>query len=213
MATIEKMTVHKALTERKILDDRISKTISEGSYCVANKHSNDKIKGIPLEEYVKIMQGDHDKAVCLIARRKALGRAIMLSNAITKVDVAGDEYTVAEAIEMKNHGIEFAQRLRMAIKQQYDIAKAKAQTENDGLDERAERYVTGLFGNKEGKVNREEIEKSKQTYSEMNRYELVDPLNVLEKIEALDKEIDGFLAEVDAALSVSNSLTEITIEY
>lgn len=44
--TTEKMTVHKALTELKLLDDRIAKAIAEGIYCVANKHSNDKIGGV-----------------------------------------------------------------------------------------------------------------------------------------------------------------------
>ena len=55
--TTEKMTVHKALAELKLLDDRIEKAIKEGVYCVANKHSNDKIGGVPIDEYIKIMQG------------------------------------------------------------------------------------------------------------------------------------------------------------
>ena len=49
--TTEKMTVHKALAELKIVDDRIVSAIDGGTYCVANKHSNDKIKGVSLEEY------------------------------------------------------------------------------------------------------------------------------------------------------------------
>ena len=58
--TTEKMTVHKALAELKIVDDRIVSAINGGTYCVANKHSNDKIKGISLEEYKKTMQGCYD---------------------------------------------------------------------------------------------------------------------------------------------------------
>lgn len=42
--TTEKMTVHKALSELKILDDRIHLAISEAVFCVTNKHSNEKIK-------------------------------------------------------------------------------------------------------------------------------------------------------------------------
>ena len=51
MATVEKMTVHKALVELKIVDDRIISAINGGTYCVANKHSNEKIKGVPVDEY------------------------------------------------------------------------------------------------------------------------------------------------------------------
>lgn len=91
----EKMTVHKALAELKLLDERIRKAISEGIYCIANKHSNDKIGGVLLDDYIKIMQGGYDKATDLISRRKAIKRAVVLSNAVTKVTVAGVEYTVA----------------------------------------------------------------------------------------------------------------------
>lgn len=93
--TTETMTVHKALAELKLLDSRIEKAIAEGVYCAANKHSNDKIGGVPLDDYIKIMQGGYDKAADLINRRKAIKRSVVLSNAVTKVSVAGNEYTVA----------------------------------------------------------------------------------------------------------------------
>jgi len=40
--TKEKMTMHKALAEKKLLGDRIMKTIRGASCCVANKKSNGK---------------------------------------------------------------------------------------------------------------------------------------------------------------------------
>lgn len=214
MATIEKMTVHKALAELKLLDDRIEKAISEGIYCVANKHSNDKIVGIPLDDYIKTMQGRYDKATDLINRRKAIKRAVVLSNAVTKVSVAGVEYTVAEAIEMKNHGVEFDKMLMNAMNIQYKNAQIQIKQENSkDLEERAEQYVTAIYGQKEGKTNTADIEKVKSDFLTANQYELIDPLHVLNKIENLEKKINDFMAEVDSALSVSNALTEITIEY
>lgn len=214
MATIEKMTVHKALSELKLLDDRIEKAISEGIYCVANKHSNDKIGGIPLDDYIKTMQGRYDKATDLIRRRKAIKRAVVLSNAVTKVSVAGIEYTVAEAIEMKNHGVEFDKTLMNTMSIQYKNAQMQIKQENGkDLEERAEQYVTAIYGQKEGKTNTADIEKVKSDFLTANQYELVDPLHVLDKIEDLEKKINDFTADVDSALSVSNALTEITIEY
>lgn len=53
--TTEKMTIHKALAELKIVDDRIISAINGGTYCVANKHSNEKIKGVPVKEYEGVM--------------------------------------------------------------------------------------------------------------------------------------------------------------
>jgi hypothetical protein len=43
--------------------------------------------------------------------------------------------------------------------------------------------------------------------------ELVDPIGALKVIEALDEEVTSFMTNVDAALSVSNALTKITVEY
>lgn len=212
--TTETMTVHKALAELKLLDSRIEKAIAEGVYCVANKHSNDKIGGVPLDEYIKIMQGGYDKATDLINRRKAIKRAVVLSNAVTKVSIAGDEYTVAEAIEMKNHGVEFEKLLMNTMNIQYRNAQMQIKQENGkDLEQRAEQYVTAIYGQKEGKTNTADIEKVKKDFIESNTYVLVDPLHVLDKIEDLEKKINDFMAEVDSALSVSNALTEITIEY
>lgn len=212
--TTEKMTVHKALAELKLLDDRIKKAIAEGIYCVANKHSNDKIGGILLDDYIKTMQGRYDKATDLINRRKAIKRAVVLSNSVTKVSVAGVEYTVAEAIEMKNHGVEFDKMLMNAMNIQYKNAQMQIKQENGkDLEERAEQYVTAIYGQKEGKTNTADIEKVKSDFLTANQYELVDPIHVLDKIEDLEKKIDDFIADVDSALSVSNALTEITIEY
>lgn len=214
MSTTEKMTIHKALSELKMLDKRINTAIAEGTYCVANKHSNEKINGVPIDEFVKSMQGQYDKAVDLINRRKAIKRAVVLSNAVTKVTVAGIEYTVAEAIEMKNHGVDFDSELMMTMKKHYKNAQSKIEKENGiGLDERADRYVTDIYGQKDGKTNNADIEKLKQNFLTANQYELVDPLNVLDKIDDLEKRINDFLSEVDSALSVSNALTVIEVEY
>lgn len=214
MGTIEKMTVHKALAELKLLDGRIDKAIAEGIYCVANKHSNDKINGIDIEDYKKLMQGRYDKVVNLIERRKALKKAVTLSNAVTKVTINGNEYTVAEAIEMRNSGILHEDSLRKAMDKQYKKALADIKTRNEGeLEERAEDYVKAMFGQKEGKANTAEAEKLRNEFIANNSYELLDPLKINEKIETLEKHISDFMSEVDAALSTSNALTEITIEY
>ena len=212
--TSEKMTVHKALAELKLLDDRISKAIDENTYCLAKKHSSEKINGISLAEFEKQMQGGYDKAVALIERRKAIKKAVVLSNAITKVTVAGTEYTVAEAIEMKNHGIDFEELLMETMSNQYKKAISMINLENGrDLETRADQYVTAIYGQKEGKTNIADIEKVKADFLKSNQYELVDPLDIAAKISELEERINLFMAEVDSALSVSNAITEIEINY
>ena len=212
--TTETMTIHKGLAELKILDGRIKKEINSGSYCAANKHSNEKINGIPIQDFRKTVQGTYDKVTDLINRRKAIKKAIVLSNAKTTVKIADTEYTVAEAIEMKNHGIEFETMLINVMDMQYKQAQAEVNRQNgNNLEERADQYVTAIYGQKEGKTNSADIDKVRKDFLEANSYEIVDPINVQDKVEALRQKIDAFMADVDSALSVSNALTEITIEY
>ena len=213
MAT-ETMTVHKALAELKLMDKRIMDAVSEGVYCLANKHSNEKINGIPVSDFEKAVQGTYDKVTDFLKRQEAIKRAVTLSNAKTVVNISGKDYTVAEAIWMKNHGIELKALLINVMDKQYKQAQAEVNRQNgDDLEKRADQYVTAIYGQKEGKTNYTDIEKVRKDFLEANSYEIIDPINVPEKLEALRKEIDSFMAEVDSALSVSNALTEITIEY
>lgn len=213
MATVEKMTIHKALCELKILDSRINNAISSARFCLANKHSNEKVNGVTVEEYQETMKASYNKASDLIRRREAIKKAVVLSNAKTIVKIGGKEYTVAEAIEMNNHGIDLKLQLKNAMKKQYDSAMTAIISKNSVVDDKATEYVVGLFGQKESKTANEEYEKARKSYIEANTMELIDPVNILEKIEALEVEIADFTTEVDSALSVSNALTEITVEY
>ena len=66
--TTETMTIHKALSELKVIGARIDKTISQGVYCKANKHSNDKINGVSVDEFKTQIQASWNKANDLISR-------------------------------------------------------------------------------------------------------------------------------------------------
>ena len=169
---------------------------------------------IPIDDFKTSGRGTYDKVTDLINRRKAIKKASVLSNAKTTVKIADTEYTVAEAIEMKNHGIEFETMLINVMDMQYKQAQAEVNRQNgNNLEERADQYVTAIYGPKEGKTATADIEKVRKDFLESNSYEIIDPINIPEKSEELRNKIDSFMAEVDSALSVSNALTEITIEY
>lgn len=214
----EQMTVHKALAELKIIDDRINKAISEGTYVIANKHSNQKIHGMAIDEFKTQMRSDFQKVSDLIDRRNAIKRAVVASNAVTKVKIGDTEYTVAEAIEMKNHGMEFKDYFMKMISAQYVRAKNELdKNSGDPLEKRAEQYVLSVIQAqpKESKmaVDSEAMKNLRTQYIKDNTYDIIDPLNVKNVIDGLDTEVNEFLTEVDAALSVSNAITVLDIEY
>lgn len=216
--TTEKMTVHKALAELKVIDDRIDKAISEGVYVIANKHSNEKIQGMTIEQFKEKMKASHQKVTDLINRRNALKRAVVLSNATTKIKVGNDEYTVAEAIEMKNHGMEFKTNyMRMIASQNLSAQADINRNSGEAIEKRAEQYVLSVIQAqpKDAKmaIDSDAMQALRKDYIKNNTYDLIDPLKVNDIIEKMADEINEFNTEIDAALSVSNALTVIEFEY
>lgn len=214
MSTTETMSIHKALCELKVIGDRIEKTMGKVPFVLANEHANRKIQGIPIEEFIAQIKSAHQSTVDLIARREAIKCAVVKSNAVTKVTVAGKEYTVAEAIEMKNHGMDFIRMLKNKLSSELDRAKRLAEMANgQNLENRADGYIKNLYGTTDMKNLTEEANAARKTFIEQHTTELVDPLKAADMVTALENQFYDFMSEVDAALSVSNSLTEITITY
>ena len=212
--TTERMTIHQALVELKTLDKRIESAIREGEWVVANKHSNGKIGGVDLKEFVETVKARHQKVTSLIARAEAIKRAVVNSNAVTKVTIAGKEYTVAEAIEMKNNGIERLHTLVQRLSSDYAAAKTVADRANGTeLERRADDYVRTMIGNTDVKGMTDEVKRLRDEFIKAQTMELVDPIGVLKQIEDLNEQINSFEVNVDSALSVSNALTNIEISY
>ena len=199
----ETMTVHKALAELKVLDSRIESAILSGDFVITKKNNQDTVKGKTAEQYKAKAAEVFQKASDLILRRNAIKNAVVVSNAKTTVKIGDKDYTVVEAIEKKNHGMDYYVQLRDVLRQQH----------NASLQQKAAQFVTGLMGGKEVKTDSAEFTTAVDTYIKSNTMTLLDPLGIEKKIEELDDMINSFLPEVDAALSVSNAVTTITIEY
>lgn len=211
--TTETMTIHKALSELKILDSRIEKEIRTGKYCTVKKKSDKLIAGSPVDDVTTSMIAHYNKVSDLISRRKAIKKAVVLSNAKTEVEIAGNTYTVAEAIEMKNHGIEYEKSLLNVMRSQYVQAQVSATGENGTLSQRADQYVTALYGQKDSKNISSEAEETRKKFIESNTYEIVDPIDIKKVGDTIEDNIHSFMSEVDSVLSCSNALTNIVVEY
>lgn len=211
--TTETMTVHKALAELKILDSRIGNAILSGDFVITKKNNQDTVKGKTAEQYKTKAEEAFQKASDLICRRNAIKNAVVVSNANTTVKIGNKDYTVVEAIEKKNHGMDYYVQLRDVLRQQFSKQNAELEKHNASLQQKAEQFVTGLMGGKDVKTGSEEFSTAVDTYIKSNTMTLLDPLGIEKKIEELDDMINSFLPEVDAALSVSNAVTTITIEY
>ena len=210
--TTERMTIHEALSELKVLDKRIKQEIAATTFSTSNLHCNAKIYGVSIEEYKNAVKSKYDKITDLIKRRTAIKKAITNSNAITVVIIGDVTMTVAEAIEYKRSGIEFKKVLLEKVTKDYNTALLTTMTKNDSLLDRATDYIERVYSNKET-ISKEVIESSKEKFIADNTYDMIDPINSDKVIEKLSAEIDTFMSKVDSTLSVSNALTKIDIEY
>ena len=210
--TTERMTIHEALSELKVLDKRIKQEIAATTFSVSNLHCNAKIYGVSLEEYKNAVKGKYDKITDLIKRRTAIKKAITNSNAVTVVTIGDVSMTVAEAIEYKRSGIEFKRVLLEKVSKDYNTASLTTMTRNESLTDRATDNIERTYGNKEN-VNKEALESAREKFIADNTYDMVDPIDSVKIMEKLSDEIDNFMSKVDSTLSVSNALTKIDIEY
>jgi len=210
MTEYKKLSIHRALTELKMLNHRIEAATNEVSTVLANRKSNSKINGVEIQEYEKQMQSSYDKVVGLIGYRNLIKSLVVESNARTKVTVGKEEMTVAEAIERKQ-SIQFEKKLLEVMQQQYRSAINMVAKENDALPAKLETYLINILGNKD-KQSPEEVKLHTETFMKRNEYELIDPMNVKNKIEALNSRIEEFESEVDGVLSESNATTFIEVQ-
>ena len=212
---MKQITVTKALSDLNVLTSRIEKETDKLKVLNTKLKSKKvlKDKNIEVDDFKNEVKSNYQSILDLIKNRDVIKSAIILSNAKTKVIIAGKEYTVAEAIDKKNR-IELETDLLMKLKSEL-ITKSKQVTNfNDTLeaqiDKEREIMLSGDNAkNKDIVKTAEELATAKR---ENNSVELVDPLNIEKVINELEDSIMSFKAEVDQQLSISNATTLIEVE-
>lgn len=207
---MEKMTIHRALAELKLIDSRIEKGIA-----------SIKPTGMMQKDRPVVSDGYYEKEVFekdakaklqsvtdLIERKSKIKSAIVAANGITEVEVAGKEMTIADAINHKT-AVEFQKRLISSLRNKHVAVVAGVEENNEKVEADALRLAEAALSKDNVKIDEKDALAITEPFLEKNRFHLVDPLKVDETTEKLEKEIDEFEAEVDAALSEINAVTFI----
>lgn len=211
--TTETMTIHEALAELKTLESRVYKALSNATFVQTKVHADKKIKGADIAEVTKDMDAKYQQISDLIKRETAIRKAVSNSNAVTTVTVGDVTYTVAEAIAMKKLGVEHKQLLLKQLERQYSNCQSTVISNNsEKLSRAADNYVASSFASCTT-PSEEDKAKARLKYIEDNSTEIFDPLKVQAIITKLEEEIAAFSTKIDSALSTSNAITTIMIEY
>lgn len=208
-----KMTIHQALAELKMLTKKIDQHYND-TYVTYKLKKVDKIRGVAVSEIAAAMGSDYQSVRDLIKRYDMIKSAIVASNAETTVVIGSDTYTVAHAIDIKNHIIPRLQNVLRNLQSQYERVTVCVDEENEKAYSIAEMKAKDAMGvNGEKQADPDVLKKLIDVSVENNLKEVVWPkgIDIKKEIENLSDYIDTFSTNVDAALSVSNALTNIEI--
>jgi len=204
------MTIHRALSELKLIDSKINKQISEivpTGITQKGKLVNGHIKE---EDFAKSAQSKFDSINDLIKTKTSLKSAIVKANAETNVKIGDKTMTIADAINFKAV-ISYKKSLLDVLKNRYNQSVALLNTNNEKVDKNLQAILEAALGKESVKTSKEDVEAVAKPFLEGNQFLLVDPLKVVDVIEVIEKEVSEFEAEVDAALSEVNAITTIEI--
>lgn len=203
-----KMTIHRALSELKLIDAKIEKAITE--IIPTAFYQKDKLIGgfQTAEDFNLIAQSRYDSVCDLIKRKTLIKSAIVAVNGITRVTVATKEMTIADAITFKGT-IEFKKKLIHSLKQKYVKCVGDMNSNNTIVEGNVQRLLEATFGKENVKVSKEDVDAVRKPFLEANTFHLLDPLDIAKKIVEMEKEVADFEADVDATLSEINAVTFI----
>ncbi len=207
---METMSVQRGLMELKTLGNRITRATQQPfvSFYVGDKGAPQGFK--TPDEFSSYAQGRFDSATDLIKRRNAIKAAIIQSNAVTKVTVAGKSMTVAEAIDRKD-SIVHEKVLLQQLQSQFSEITRRVAAQQQVLDARIDK-VLEEEGGKDRKVD--DADHARIVKNAESRYKpnLVDPIGIRKVIEQMEEDISSFELDVDASLSEINARTDIEFE-
>lgn len=200
------ISITRALAEVKSLNDRIEKATRQGVFAtvtVGGKTTN----GQDLQAATNILKSNLQSVQDLIARRQAVKAAIIRSNATTTVVVSGKTMTVAEAIERKG-SIDKERTLQTILQTQLGQVRTVTERNNTAMQGRIDTMIQAAVG-KDRKATEEELEAISKPYTASNITAPLDPNGLEAVITQMEADINGFLFEVDFALSEANAKTLI----
>lgn len=201
------ISVTHALSEIKLLRARIYNGLDDASFMMLKKRRSDLVDA---DKFASQALAVYQSYTDLVARYQKLKSAIVKSNAVTTVRIAGKTYTVADAVEQKR-SISFQEDLLKKMMREHARVQEEFKTHQCNEHQRVERLLTIELG-KDSKTNVDVIKSLTDTLLAENKAEILDPLHLADKIASMKNEIEEFKTTVDWILAESNGRTMIHID-
>lgn len=203
----KKQSIARSLVELKTIDGRINKIIENGVFITyKTKYKNTRYTE---EDFRRSATSDYQSIADLINRRDKIKNAIVLSNATTLVEVAGEKMTVSQAIEYKNT-IAYQTAMLAKMKQQRQMVVVEVDMHRQRVQNKVDENVRIICG-KDAKPDAGTLKMVMDGIMANDPVDVYDPLNLDKVIEGMERDIEDFTANVDFVLSESNAITMIEV--
>ena len=149
---MDKISIHRALGELKLLDAKINKLINN-DFIASKQASVDKVGGITVKDLERDMKANYQSLTDLINRRSKIKSAIIKSNVLTEVEINTVKMTVAEVIDEKT-SIQYKSNLLNTLSQQYNKVIAGISKVNEEVNMNSEKFIDNLYRDKTQEIGR-----------------------------------------------------------
>ena len=204
------ISITRALAECKLIEKRVTKKTNEYTPIII-QNGNDDIVGFgEKNKFEKYSLAEYDSICDLIKRRMNIKKAIIKSNSETIITINDEKMTVSEAIDFKNIIILWEQ-LYVKLRRQNISNNEKFEYLMDSVNARLDSLIMANLNKDKSKIKPDEMESISKPFMDRNAPKVIDPINITEKINDLEKKIEDFKLNIDFILSESNSKTLIVV--
>lgn len=216
-----RMSVAQALNERDFLVSRIYDKIRKASFADTRKANEESVlkNQIPKEKFEQRAGRDFQQILELIERYQKIDAAIVTSNAVTYVEAAGEKFSVAVALSLRDRlrGVGFYEEdadfegmLCRKMEEEYGNCRREAEKENEALRDRANQLHMNILSG-QNRLQKGETFEALMKFVRENRVILADPLDIQSRTEYILEKRRHLLAELDTQIKLSNAATFITV--
>ena len=215
----EEMTIHTALREINTIEKKINKITEEiGSAVVVHPTFDKMIGAETIADWSERKKALYQSFRTNVNRRQAIKMAIAESNAKTMVTIKSyseNPISVAAAIDLLSSGCSYEETLMHNLSRGYSSGVSLMERENREVSIKADAATVQMYGKDKDGGNASSAEAStfREEYIKNNGYVIEDPLGIPKLATAAYEKIENIKAEIDSALSNSNALTTIVVEY
>lgn len=215
-----KITIHRALSQLKTTQARIEDKFEKDIYVSSTIGKTNMAEGRPVDAVKREILANFDSMQQLLKNYQTLKLAIIRSNSgITEEStniktgmVEGMELTVAEAIAIQKYVLPLESQFVRRLENQLNNAKRTIEMTNSQANTEITSVLEALSNKDSKNLDPSQVNTITEAYQQNKFRQLVDPLDLADKIRKLRDKLDALSVGVDAFLSESNAISHINVD-